>query len=104
MRNAFGILARFRRLRGTPFDPFRGSPDRRLERRLLAEYRETLKEIVAGLTAGNHGAAVALARYPETIRGYGHVKQAAAERADSERASRLATFVTAGPPAAVAAE
>ncbi|MCB1486366.1 MAG: 2-oxoacid:acceptor oxidoreductase family protein, partial [Bauldia sp.] len=104
MRTGFRVLAGLKRLRGTPLDPFGRSPDRRLERRLLAEYRETLQQIAGGLNAGNHAAAVALARYPELIRGYGHIRVAAAEKAAAEKANRLEAFLSPRAPAAVAAE
>ncbi len=104
MRSGFRLLAGLRRLRATPFDPFRHSADRRLERRLLADYRETLRQIVDGLNAGNYNAAVALAQYPAKIRGYGYIKQESADKAALEKATRLAAFLGARLPAAVAAE
>ena len=67
-------LARFKRLRGTPFDPFGYSAERRLERRLIAEYEAVVAEILQQLTPANHAIAVELARVPEQIRGFGHVK------------------------------
>ena len=51
-----------------------------MERRLLAEYEATLATIRENLAPENHKLAVALARYPEKIRGFGHVKAAAVER------------------------
>jgi len=41
---------------------------------LIAEYTQTVQELLAGLAAGNHAQAVDLARLPEQIKGYGHVK------------------------------
>lgn len=104
MRTGFRWLARFRRLRGTPFDPFRYSADRRLERQLLADYRETLALIAGQVTPGNYGAAVALAQYPEKIRGYGPVRQEAAATVAPEAARRRAAFVAGRAPVAEAAE
>jgi indolepyruvate ferredoxin oxidoreductase len=85
MMTGFRVLAKLRRLRGTPFDLFGYSHERRMERRLLAEYREDLKLILQLLAPGRIEAAAALASLPAAIRGYGHVKQAAAARAAEER-------------------
>lgn len=46
-----------------------------MERALIDEYRRTVEELVAGLQPGNHAPAVEIARLPEQIRGYGHVKE-----------------------------
>ena len=74
MFGAFRVLARMRRLRGTAFDLFGRTEERRMERRLIAEYRETIGEVLDALTPGNHETAVALASVPERIKGFGHVK------------------------------
>ncbi|MDE2617213.1 MAG: indolepyruvate ferredoxin oxidoreductase family protein [Burkholderiales bacterium] len=74
MGSAFRLLARLKGLRGTAFDPFGKTEERRGERALIAEYRACIEELLAGLSAANHGAAVEIARLPEQIRGYGHVK------------------------------
>ena len=75
MLKAFGQLAKFKVLRGTPLDLFGYSEDRRLERQLIKDYQRNVAELLAGLNAGNYRTAVALAELPEQIRGYGHVKQ-----------------------------
>ncbi len=74
MLTAFGLLAKFRRLRGTAFDPFGRSDERRTERALIGEYRASIEEVLDGLRADRLQAALAIARIPEDIRGYGHVK------------------------------
>ncbi len=104
MLKLFPHLARLRILRGTPFDPFGYTAERRLERRMLAIYAEDLKTIAAGLSAGTLDRAVALAGYPRLIRGFGHVKEAAIEEARSEREARLAALSQPAEPVAVAAE
>ena len=68
-------LARCKRLRGTPFDPFGYSAERKIERRLIAEYEAVLDEVLPHLSTANHEIAVEIARMPEQIRGYGHVKE-----------------------------
>ena len=74
MRSAFGVLARLKGLRGTALDVFGKTEERRTERALIVEYRATITELLAGLTAGNLAAATEIARLPEDIRGYGHIK------------------------------
>jgi indolepyruvate ferredoxin oxidoreductase len=90
-------LARFRRIRGRFFDPFSWSADRRLERRLLADYQAIVATIVDKLTPANHALAIPLAQYPEKIRGYGHVKLATVKRVEPEVSARRDAFL-AGPP------
>ena len=63
------------RLRGTAFDPFGYIAERRTERRLIGAYERVIEELLAGLTLDNHQLAVEIARIPEQIRGYGHVKE-----------------------------
>ena len=72
---AFKVLAALKALRGTPLDVFGRTAERKRERRLIAEYRETVDDLVASLTPDNHGLAVDIASLPEHIRGFGHVKE-----------------------------
>jgi indolepyruvate ferredoxin oxidoreductase len=74
MLTGFRFLAKLKGLRGTPFDIFGRTEERKEERALIAEYRASLEEVLAGLTAQNHAVAVEIARIPELIKGYGHVK------------------------------
>ena len=71
---ALRVLAKLKGLRGTRFDPFGRSEERRTERRLVAEYEALVRELCDGLDYENHGLAVDIASLPEGIRGYGHVK------------------------------
>jgi indolepyruvate ferredoxin oxidoreductase len=75
MRSAFGVLARLKGLRGTAFDPFGRSEERRTERALIGEYRACVDELLKTLTAERLALAIEIARIPEEIRGYGHVKE-----------------------------
>jgi indolepyruvate ferredoxin oxidoreductase len=81
MLKAFDVLAKFKFLRGTAFDPFGGSPERRQERELIDNYVADIELILAHLNAGNRHTALSLARLPERIRGYGHVKEGAMKAA-----------------------
>jgi indolepyruvate ferredoxin oxidoreductase len=89
---AFKLLKRFRFLRGGVLDPFGKTAERRMERRLIVEYRSLLEEILNGLSLDNHELAVQLARIPEQIRGYGHVKEAHLARAKALEADLLAKW------------
>jgi len=103
MMRAFSLLARARRLRGTPFDPFGWTQERKTERRLIAEYEALIAELAEGLTADNHALAVSLAAIPDQIRGYGHIKEANLEKAQRQQEELLASWRNPQSPA-VAAE
>ena len=75
MEVAMRGLARLRFLRGTAIDPFGRTAERREERALVVGYERLVEEMAISLDAANHAEALALARIPEQIRGYGHVKQ-----------------------------
>src|SRR5262249_14547181 len=77
---AFRILAKLRRVRGTWFDIFSLTEERRTEKRLIDEYEGVLEEVLAHLSPDNHRATVELAALPLEIRGFGHVKQTAIAR------------------------
>lgn len=70
----FRILAKLKWVRGTVLDIFALTLERRLEREDLACYRMDLAEICNGLSPENYGAAVEVAKIPEKLRGYGHIK------------------------------
>ncbi len=94
MMGAFRLLACFSFLRGTWFDPFGWTAERRRERRLIAEYRVTLSEVCEGLQPSNHAAAVELVSVPERIRGFGHVKEESIRDAERVQTERLEAFRT----------
>ena len=78
-----------RSVRGTPLDIFGYTADRRLERRLISEYERDIKQILSDLrpesSIDKYTDACALAALPASIRGYGPVKEAAYEKAQSQR-------------------
>ncbi|MBF6615306.1 MAG: indolepyruvate ferredoxin oxidoreductase family protein [Candidimonas sp.] len=84
--SAFKVLARFKGLRGTPLDLFGKTHERRQERQLIADYFDLIDEFKRSLTHQNLAAAIELAKLPDDIRGFGHIKernmQAAAQRRD----------------------
>ncbi|HEX9432833.1 MAG TPA: indolepyruvate ferredoxin oxidoreductase family protein [Burkholderiales bacterium] len=74
MLPVFRVLKGLRGLRGTTFDPFGYTAERRTERALIAEYEANVDRLLAKLSAANHAVAVQIASIPEEIRGFGHVK------------------------------
>jgi len=90
MMPAFGVLARLRFLRGTAFDPFGYTEERRQERALIGAYRDTLMRLLSQLTPANLEQVIAVARVPEGIRGYGHVKERHLQDAKLKEAALLA--------------
>jgi indolepyruvate ferredoxin oxidoreductase len=76
MWKAFGVLAKLRFLRGTAFDVFGRTEERRTERRLIEEYKGSIDRALAKLDQDNLPLLLDLATLPEHIRGYGHVKEA----------------------------
>ncbi|HET6376906.1 MAG TPA: indolepyruvate ferredoxin oxidoreductase family protein [Methylocella sp.] len=100
----FRILARLKGLRGTGFDIFGYSKERRAERQLIADYEDLIAEILKSLTPENHAIAVALASIPERIRGFGHVKMRNLQAAKAEEQSLLEQFRAGPAPAKLAAE
>jgi indolepyruvate ferredoxin oxidoreductase len=75
MLTAFMVLARLKGLRGTAFDVFGRTDERRSERALIAQYRQAMEQVLTSLDAGNHALALEIARIPEQVKGYGHVRE-----------------------------
>jgi indolepyruvate ferredoxin oxidoreductase len=100
MGTAFRLLARLKGLRGTPLDPFGRSAERRTERALISEYRACIDELLAGLTASNQSQAAEIARLPEGIRGYGHVKERHLAETRAKWAERMAAWRAGRTPSA----
>jgi indolepyruvate ferredoxin oxidoreductase len=75
MRTAMSLLARMKGVRGTMLDPFGYTHERRTERALIQEYRGSMDEVLASLSAGKIQLAVDIANIPQDIRGFGHVKE-----------------------------
>jgi indolepyruvate ferredoxin oxidoreductase len=104
MMPVFRLLAKLKGLRGTRFDPFGQSEERRLERALIAEYKSRISQLLDTLSAANHAVAVAIASLPEQIRGFGHVKLAAIEKVKLREAELLAKSQEPAPAVWRAAE
>ena len=88
----FRALAALKVLRGTPFDPFSYTAERRLERALIRQYRQLISSLLAELTPEGQELAVRIAKIPLEMRGFGHVKHAniaAAQRQQEQLLKRL---------------
>lgn len=92
MLHAMKWLARCRGLRGTAFDPFGHTSERKLERQLIVDHEALVDTVLAGLRAERLDLAVQLARVPDTIRGYGHVKLASVTLARATQKTLLDRF------------
>jgi indolepyruvate ferredoxin oxidoreductase len=99
MMKAFGVLAKFKGLRGGALDVFGYTAERKMERALIVSYRDTVASLLPKLNAENLAQAVAIASIPEDIRGYGHVKERHFKAAKQKEAMLIAAF---GKPAAIA--
>jgi len=96
MRHGFALLAKLKGLRGTAFDLFGYSEERKMERKLIAEYRDTVYSLLEHLNSNNYEIAVQLANQPTEIRGFGHVKEEAVEKAKAEKPKLLEAFRRVG--------
>ena len=85
----FPVLAKLRFLRGSVLDPFGHTDERKMERDLITDYRDTLTKLLPQLSADNLSTMVALASVPEDIRGYGHVKERHLRNAKEKQAELL---------------
>ncbi len=104
MMGAFRVLARLKGLRGTALDIFGRTEERRAERQLIIDYEALIDELLPQLAAHNFPFAVELARIPEHIRGYGHVKQRHLELANAKQAELIAAFRSARSESAAAVD
>ena len=85
----FPILAKLRFLRGSLLDPFGHTEERKTERALIEQYCATITSLSASLDAKTLPLVVEIARIPEEIRGYGHVKERHLRNAKDKEARLL---------------
>ncbi|MCB2136300.1 MAG: 2-oxoacid:acceptor oxidoreductase family protein, partial [Rhodobacteraceae bacterium] len=104
MRHVFWVLARMKGLRGTSWDVFGRTEERRMERALIAQYEADMAEVLPNVRPRTIEAARALAELPLDIRGYGPVKAAAEAKAAKRREELLAVIRAGGTPLEAAAE
>jgi len=90
MMRAFGVLAHFRFLRGTRFDPFGYTAERRMERGLIADYEALVGRLLPRLSPETRTVVSDIAALPLKIRGFGHVKARNLEKALARQEELLA--------------
>jgi indolepyruvate ferredoxin oxidoreductase len=94
MFGAFKLLARLKGLRGTAFDPFGYTAERKSERETIASYRRLIEGLLPVLTPDKHALIVRIAGLADTIRGYGYVKDENKRKYDQELATLLVSVDT----------
>lgn len=92
------ILAGLRHLRGTWFDPFARTHERREERALIAEYEALVERVLEQLRPDNHPLAIGLLGLVDMVRGFGPVKQAALDAYRLKAREAEAAFAESTPP------
>jgi indolepyruvate ferredoxin oxidoreductase len=103
MMPVFRLLAKGKALRGTRWDVFGWTAERKLERQMITDYEAVLDEIAQRLSPATHATAVALATLPEDIKGFGHIKLAN-YRLAKQREEKLLEDLRNPAPVKVAAE
>jgi indolepyruvate ferredoxin oxidoreductase len=98
------LLTKLKGLRGTPFDPFGYTAERKMERALIKQYEADMAEVLPKLTDQTREAIVALAELPKQIRGFGPVKQANEAKAAKRREELLSVIRAGGTETRKAAE
>ena len=88
----FKVLSQLKFLRGTAFDVFGRTEERQTERALIQEYKDAVEELLVSLNAQNHALAVNVAKVPEQIKGFGHVKERHIEAAMLQWQNNLDLF------------
>ena len=102
--HVFPVLARLKFLRGTAFNPFGYTAERRMERALIAQYEADMAAWLPKAGAVDATALLALAELPLSIRGFGPVKEGNAAKAALRRAEILQRLAAGGAALAQAAE
>ena len=92
VRGPMKVLARMKRIRGTMFDPFGYTTERRMERALITEFETVIERLLRSLTRENLSEAARIAAMVMEIRGFGPVKEAAAEKVRKDLAAALEAY------------
>jgi indolepyruvate ferredoxin oxidoreductase len=100
----FRVMAAIKGLRGTPLDPFGYSAERKRERAMIRQYEADMTEIIGAVTDATMPVAIELAQLPMSVRGYGPVKDKAADLAAERRLQLLDQFRSGHAPYREAAE
>ncbi len=89
----FRLLAKLRKLRGTRFDLFGMTAERKMERALIGEFESHVDQLLQSLTATNVDSATEIVKEYFEIRGYGPVKEAAAKDARDKIEAKLQNYL-----------
>ncbi|MFP6725212.1 MAG: DUF6537 domain-containing protein, partial [Alphaproteobacteria bacterium] len=92
MMSVFKLLAKMKCLRGTRWDIFGRTAERRAERAAITSYRAVVEELMDGLDPANHALAIEIASLPAMIRGYGHIKEKNQKSVAAEQEQLLAAW------------
>ncbi len=92
MLPVFRILAAMRGLRGSAFDLFGRSAERRMERELIVEFEQLLERLLPHI-GERHQAATELVQLYMNIRGYGPVKEQSADQVRRQIAEDSRDFI-----------
>lgn len=98
------MMARMKRLRGTPLDIFGYTAERKMERALIKQYESDMRDVMPKLDENTREAIVALASLPLQIRGFGPVKQTSETKAAKRREELLSVIRAGGAQLSKAAE
>ncbi len=96
MLTGFKILAKLKGLRGTAFDVFGKTAERKMERALIGQYKDSIEAVLQHLNADNAAVALEIARIPELIKGYGHVKERNVDAAQLRWTTLMAQLLETG--------
>jgi indolepyruvate ferredoxin oxidoreductase len=99
---AFKLIKNLKFLRGTIFDIFGMSQERRKERELISNFEKNMGYILNGLSSDNYQSAIEIAKLPQKIRGFGHVKEKNIKEFEKENSLLLANFTHQNPRSKVA--
>jgi len=75
MMMSLKLLAKLKFLRGTIFDVFGYSDERKMERSLIKEYEHLVPKVLDRLTKENYQLCLEILELPLSYKGYGHVKE-----------------------------
>ncbi|MGH8808272.1 MAG: indolepyruvate ferredoxin oxidoreductase family protein, partial [Noviherbaspirillum sp.] len=92
--HGFRLLAKLKKLRGTRFDPFSYTVERKTERQMIVDYRNTVLALLDTLSADKLALAVEIAALPEKVRGFGHVKEKAIAQFRTEEEALLKKYAS----------
>jgi len=92
MLTGFKVLSKLKFLRGTVLDIFGRTHERQMERALIEDYKNSVSLVLKQLNNENHAWALELARLPEQIKGFGHVKERNVKAARMQWSALMAKF------------